>query len=434
MGSDLTKDQQHRLATWVSGNLGLSYPPERQADLARAFLRYAESKGEAPERLVEKLLDGAAYGEQLADLAPYLTVGETYFFREPATFQLLSAEILPALLQGRDLKQPTVLNIWSAGCCTGEEAYSLAIFVGHWLSALGAAAKVSVLGTDINQEFLEKARRAVYKSHSFRTRLAELACYEPYFERDGDSFRVRADIAGLVRFAIFNLAGEQELPSCDSPSAGFDLIICRNVLIYFSAEKQIAALKKLAARLAPGGYICLAPCEIPANLESDLPELERVEVGGRFFLRSVPAEKAGAAGSAGLTGSLETSFQALTLRYHLYVNTGRFQEAIACLNQYLASTEDSRALYLRALVEEQTGAVGEAEASFLRCLEQQPDFHMARFLLASGYLARGKRPQGVELLQHLRITLAQVERDSLLPFSEGITASALLSVIDSLLQ
>lgn len=433
MDAELTKDQQSRLAVWVSRNLGLSYPEKRQADLARAFLRYAEFKGEAPHRLLETILDGAASGEQLAELAPYLTVGETYFFREPAAFQLLTAEIFPDLLKGRDPRQPTVLNIWSAGCCTGEEAYSLAIFASRWLAALGSG-RVSVLGTDINPAFLEKARRAVYTSHSFRARLEESACYEPYFERDGECFRVRADIAALVRFASFNLAGEQDLSAVDSPSSGFDLIICRNVLIYFSYEKQIAALKKLAVRLAPGGYIWLAPCEIPANLDSALPQLEKVEVGGRFFLRSRKIQSGGAATMTGSADGPELSFQALALRYRLYVNTGRFEEAIACLNQYLSKIEDSRALYLRALVEEETGAVDKAEASFLECLARQPDFHMARFILASGYLTRGKRPRGLELLDELRQSLLQVERDSLLPFSEGITASELLSVIDSLLQ
>ena len=433
MEAELTKDQQSRLAVWVSGNLGLSYPAERQADLARAFLRYAEFKGEAPPRLLEKMLDGVPSSEQLAELAPYLTVGETYFFREPAVFELLTAEILPDLLKGRDSEAPTTLHIWSAGCCTGEEAYSLAISVSHWLAGMGSG-KVSVLGTDINPAFLDKARRAVYKSHSFRSRLEESACYEPYFERDGESLRVRGDIAALVRFAIFNLAGKQDLAAADSPAGGFDLIICRNVLIYFSAEKQIEALKKLAVRLAPGGYIWLAPCEIPANLESALPQLEKVEVGGRFFLRSRKIESAGSATITEGADRADLSFQALALQYRLYVNTGRFQEAIACLNQYLSKIEDSRALYLRALVEEDTGAVDKAEASFLECLGRQPDFHMARFLLASGYLTRGKRPKGLELLHELRQSLLQVERDSLLPFSEGITASELLSVIDSLLQ
>lgn len=433
MEAELTKDQQSRLAVWVSGNLGLSYPAERQGDLARAFMRYAEFKGEAPHRLLEKMVDGAASFEQLAELAPYLTVGETYFFREPAVFQLLSAEIFPDLLKGKEPGQPAVLNIWSAGCCTGEEAYSLAIFASHWLAGTGSG-KVSVLGTDINPSFLEKARRAVYKSHSFRARLEELACYEPYFEKDGECFRVRADIAALARFAIFNLAGEPELSAADSPAGGFDLIICRNVLIYFSAEKQIAALKKLAARLAPGGYIWLAPCEIPASLDKALPQLEKVEVGGRFFLRSRKIQSGSAATVTGSADSPELSFQALSLRYRLYVNTGRFHEAVACLNQYLSKFEDSRAFYLRALVEEETGAVDKAEASFLECLERQPDFYMASFLLASGYLTRGKRPKGLELLHELRQSLLKVERDSLLPFSEGITASELLSVIDSLLQ
>lgn len=185
-------------------------------------------------------------------LLELLTVGETYFFRDEGQMALLREQILPELIRQRS--EQRCLRIWSAACAGGEEAYSLAILVHQLLNARGDAPAwdVRILGTDIHQSVLKKARAGRYSAWSFR-RVAE-QLRQAYFSPHGEEWKIHSRIAALVNFQYGNLV-EDDFPSVALPAQHFDLIVCRNVFIYFDADTVTRISEKMAACLRPSGYL-----------------------------------------------------------------------------------------------------------------------------------------------------------------------------------
>lgn len=194
---------------------------------------------------LEALAQDAASGspDLVSRLAEAVPVGETYFFREPEHLRFLEEKMLPALAGGG-------LRAWSAGCATGEEAYSLSAC----LHAAGAGSP-EILGTDLSQQHLQTAQRGSYQSWSLRGS-GELY---PLFENAGGPvLQVRRELKESVRFLNHNLL--DPLP----PEEGlFDVIFCRNVLIYFTPEAARRALENLAGALAVDGLLFLGPADLP---------------------------------------------------------------------------------------------------------------------------------------------------------------------------
>ena len=205
------------------------------------------SRGVPAEALSKKAQ--LEFPELALRLAESVPVGETYFFRQPEHFRFLEEKVLPSL-------NPGPLKVWSAGCATGEEAYSLAAFL--FQKAACPPDEVDVLATDLSQKHLEVAREGLYGSWSFRGSGED---QYPVFEKEGaSSFRVRPEVKARVRFLAHNLL--KPLPEGVGP---FDLIFCRNVLVYFTPEAAEEALLHLTGALAPEGLLFLGPTDVPST-------------------------------------------------------------------------------------------------------------------------------------------------------------------------
>ncbi|MCJ2124629.1 CheR family methyltransferase [Methylobacterium sp. J-077] len=219
------------------------------------------------------LADCTAYAALLADrsrgegewsqLEAEITVGETFFFRYAEQFQALRETILPALIAARSLDR--TLRIWSAGCSTGAEPYSLAILVREALGDALPDWRVAILGTDISVEALATARAAEYGRWALRTMPPEerLRYFTrlppaPGIRREG-GYALRPEFRALVRFERGNLLSLVEPKS--PPGEGFDLVLCRNVLIYFEAETVAAVVRGLGRKLRPDGWLLLGHAE-----------------------------------------------------------------------------------------------------------------------------------------------------------------------------
>ncbi|MDP4025058.1 CheR family methyltransferase [Methylobacterium sp. NEAU 140] len=216
--------------------------------------------------------DCAAYAARLADpaagaaewerLEAEITIGETFFFRYAEQFQALRATILPGLIAAR--ADERALRVWSAGCSTGAEPYSLAILAHEALGAALPDWRVAILGTDISAEALAVARAAEYGRWALRTMPPEerLRYFTRLPPRPGalreGGYALRPEYRGLVRFERGNLLTLAE-PAAEP--ALHDLILCRNVLIYFDAETVAAVVRGLARRLRPGGWLLLGHAE-----------------------------------------------------------------------------------------------------------------------------------------------------------------------------
>ncbi|MDB4972661.1 MAG: methyltransferase, CheR-type [Myxococcaceae bacterium] len=187
-----------------------------------------------------------------------LTVPETYFFRDPPHYELLRREVLPTL--ARSSGREHVLELWSAGCATGEEPYSLAMLLEQEM----LSSRSHVLGTDVSQRALERAQAAVYSRWSMRATSAQ-DC-ERYFEPVGREYRLRERIRVRARFEQHSLTSPR-YPRPRSRRSGFDLILCRNVLIYFDPAATAATAQKLAASLSHGGWLMLGPSDPLLEIE-----------------------------------------------------------------------------------------------------------------------------------------------------------------------
>jgi chemotaxis protein methyltransferase CheR len=270
------------LLRWLGARTGLLQTPERrfgtEAAVRRAMGRAGVDDPDRYRSLVEA--DEGA----LDDLIGELTVGETYFFREPDQFDLLRRRVLPELLSLRDPDAP--LRIWSAGCATGEEAYSVAIL----LAEMGLAGRARVLATDLSRPSLAKAREGVYGAWSLRGDGAALA--RPYLHRRGARYVVDPAIRRLVTFEFLNLAADA-YPSFATGTWGMDVILCRNVLIYFDPATIRTTARRLCEALAPGGWLLTASADPPL---ADVAPFETELTGQGLFYRHRPVAAEGASG------------------------------------------------------------------------------------------------------------------------------------------
>jgi chemotaxis methyl-accepting protein methylase len=246
------------LARLAADLLGADLGTARAADLDRAV--------RAARDLAGGRLEAGALAGRLRAAPPddplrrafveALTISETHFFRIAGQFETLAERVLPALIVGR--RSTRRLRLWSAGCSTGEEAWTLAILLERLVPPGWDA---TVLATDVDESALERARRGVYGARSFRQTPPWVKAR--WFTARGDRLEVGPRLRRRVRFAPLNLVTDA-YPSFESGTSGIDLLLCRNVLIYFTPEARARTADRLARALAPGGWLAVAPAELSA--------------------------------------------------------------------------------------------------------------------------------------------------------------------------
>jgi chemotaxis protein methyltransferase CheR len=187
-----------------------------------------------------------------------VTTNETYFFREPAQLAAFTEEIIPDLLTRKSIRK---VRIWSAGCSSGEEPYSIAMLLqeaGYYSHAV-----FEIFASDINQAVLAKARRGQYRENAFRA--TDPAVRDRYFAREGDgSWRISDDIRNRVSFGRLNLYDEARV----SLLGHVDVIFCRNVIIYFDEASKRVVVGSFYNRLLDGGYLLLGHSESLISLST----------------------------------------------------------------------------------------------------------------------------------------------------------------------
>lgn len=248
----------------IIARTGHHYYTDKDDLLIERLRRRFRASGSADCAAYAALLSDGAQGEaEWARLEAEITVGETFFFRYAEQFQALRETILPALIETRASERS--LRIWSAGCSTGAEPYSLAILVRELLGEALPDWRVAILGTDISTEALATARAAEYGRWALRTTPPEdrLRYFTrlppaPGIRREG-GYALRPEFRSLVRFERGNLLTLAE-PGTPHGEA-FDLILCRNVLIYFDARTVSAVVRGLSCRLRDDGWLLLGHAE-----------------------------------------------------------------------------------------------------------------------------------------------------------------------------
>ncbi len=176
---------------------------------------------------------------------------ETYFFRDRGPFDLLSKHALPQLRQEREKTRR--ISIWSAGCSSGQEVYSLAMLFAE-KPDLWTGWTIDILGTDVSSAVIDRARDGSYTQFEVQRGLGINEMVR-WFEESGDGWRATEQLRRMVRFQVHNLLEQPPHPG------QFDIILCRNVLLYFSAEKRLAAFSRMTNALAEDGRLMLGAGE-----------------------------------------------------------------------------------------------------------------------------------------------------------------------------
>ncbi len=436
---DLDSSTYERFRTLIMERSGLHFPERRRMDLERG-LRQALARERCRDweeyyRLLESSPTGGQAWEQLIG---QVTVGETYFFRDRGQFDALRQHVLPEII-ARRRAQSRQLRIWSAGCASGEEPYSLAILLRELLPDL-AGWSITILATDLSRESLERARAGRYGEWSFREQGWEQA-RERYFTRHGKEWELSPAVREMVNLAYLNLV-EDAYPSLANNTVAFDLILCRNVTIYFTPEIIRRVVDQMHEALVDGGWLVVGHSEPSPTLyaqfevrtfpgtilyqkvakptQLDLSWLAAAEAARRVpptpaavpfpAGRVVATEKAAPAVAplppatppravptepAATPASLYAAAQAL-------LDQGRPDEALEQLQRVLQEApRHAQAHYLLGKIRANAGLWDEAQRWCQQALEQDPLLTEAHFLLGLIHVQQGNTEQALAAMKRV---------------------------------
>lgn len=366
----------------------------------RTHLRIAATGREAltalaERRMAELGLDLDGYLTALAESPPNagelesvtreLTVGESYFFRDPAQIDVLYKHIIPELVKKRSPLGE--LRVLSAGCASGEEPYTLAIALSECLPR-SAEWRVTITALDINTEFLRRAGAASYSEWSLRQ--APERIKQRYFAREGSRYQLSPEIRSRVRFHYANLAVDP-LPAPALGVIGMDLIFCRNVLYYFEHDARGRVIEGLARSLALGGFLVfghsdLVKPQVPLCRTVSFNDVVVFQRADRTLVASPPDsaprtpsafEPVAAVATPSEPVSEPAAFRDLAPVFEL-ANAGEFREAIAALDGVIRAHPELAAGHLlhAFLLAEQSEHAAALDA-FRRCLYLDPSLLLA---------------------------------------------------------
>lgn len=367
-------------------------------------------------------------------------VSETYFFREPKTFEAFEGKILGALQAERTAKEKKRLKIWSAGCSTGEEPYSIAIALRRRIPDLGDW-QVTILASDVDVKILEAARAARYGEWSFRQAPGWLK--KTYFhELQNRRYELREELRGMVEFFRLDLVADA-YPNPAQRTDDVDVIFCRNVLMYFSAEQVARVVDGFRSALHAGGYLIVAPAEASTRFFS---EFEAVNLDGVTLYRKpaavvaptikIPAfERAPRSAPPKPARNEPEALPDAASMARTCADQGRREEALAwCVRGLSAEPLDASLRYLRAMILQENGQHDEAIRELERVLYLDPRFAIAHFAIA-GLLRARRRVR--ESKRHLRAAQSLIEGcagGELIAESEGVSAGHLRAMIRTMLK
>ncbi|MDP2689812.1 MAG: CheR family methyltransferase [Deltaproteobacteria bacterium] len=487
IASGISREDLIFLSGLVSRRMGLHFPAERFDSLRDGIVKAAPDFGfsDAGE-FINWLKSSNLERQHIEALASRLTVGETYFFREKETFEALEGRILPELIESR--RESGALRVWSAGCSTGEEPYSVAILLKRLLQWHGKW-NITILATDINTGALKKAARGVYGQWSFRSAPEWVKRLYLTPTPEGE-YELSREIRKMVTFAYMNLA-EDIFPSLLNNTNAIDLIICRNVLMYFSSGLAQRIAENFSLCLAEGGWLIVNPTEAGPHLKLDklftharfngtaayrkkaqgpaetgnettppappanedtaadsalravapaaAPAKEPSSAGGGYakalemFGRGLYDEAAAALEALACEGPLDRKTAALLARAK--ASTGRLDEAAYwCEKAVRAEVLAPGPHYLLAAILQEKGLTEEALRSLKNAIYLDGKFIIAYFALGSLLLRLGEAAAAKKHLKAASELLSACEPDDIVPESEGITAARLSEIIDSVLD
>jgi chemotaxis protein methyltransferase CheR len=484
-----------QLSEFVASHFGLHFPRERWDDLERGVCAAAQERGcrHDLDRYVQGLSSFSLTQRQLEVLASRLTVGETYFFREKRSLEVLERDIVPELIRTR-AGLDRAIRIWSAGCATGEEPYSVAIVLSKLIAGLKRW-NIEILATDLNSKSLLKASGGIYGEWSFRG--VPPWVRGAYFEQAEEGrWAITPAIKKMVTFTQLNLM-DDTYPAVSNCPSGLDVILCRNVLMYLTPEGMRKVVRQLHRSLATDGWLIVSPTETSQELFSEFATVSFGDVtlyrksatrlpttlalpvfaGGRSSVQppewlfeapeptrtlsqqTIPKDSRNEArprntpppaisyGKAlalyeqgryedvervirALLSDDRTHASAMLLLARTYANQGKLPAALVLCDKAIAADKmAARAHYLRATILQEQGSLPEALLAFKQTVYAEPEFMLGHFALGSLALKQKRLKESERHFANLLLLLARYAPGDIVPESEGLSAGRLREMI-----
>ena len=488
MKGQVSKPVQDRILKAVDNKMALHFQEEHWQNLLKKLLPAAKDLGfEDMNGFVRYLELPELPIPELEILASHLTVGETYFWREPQSFKALELNILPKIIRKQRQGEKRI-RIWSAGCSSGEEAYSLAIALKRNIPDIKNW-NISILATDINSDALHKAQKAVYGSNSFRNAPKWLT--ENYFIKRKDGKReVIPEIKKMVTIKHLNLA-DGAFPSILNDTNARDIIFCRNVLMYFSKERAKNTISKLFQCLVDEGILVVSLSELSQELfeqfnclrlegttfyqrisykqvyppwfedqkmsfrnqNLDLPPVNGKLLGSskqnNARKKTAALDSYKPAASVKKVNSVEVTKKQTdnksvesagveddpVFRIKKLADQGDLKSAVnACEEAIKTNKVDARLRFLYANILQENGENDKAVESLNVAKYLDPKFILAYYSLANIYFQMGKIRQAKKDYENAISLLKDYKADEMIPESEGLTAGRIREIIQSTIK
>lgn len=201
--------------------------------------------------------------DEFDNLIDVFTINVSSFFRNSLAFEYITQKIVPNLFSAKTKANEDSIRIWSAGCSFGEEPYSMAIIINELLEKEAVSIQSTIFATDIDKKALLRADEGTYGINSISE--VKYGLLNKYFKKEGDKYKIDPEIKKKVQFSFYDMLNKNHLVPPDSIYGGFDIVLCRNVLIYFEPGYQKKIFNKLYKSLNQNAYLILGEAEVPVE-------------------------------------------------------------------------------------------------------------------------------------------------------------------------
>jgi chemotaxis protein methyltransferase CheR len=467
MNRNLTDIELSMVCEMIATRMGLHFPRERWAILSRSLASAAVEFGfQNMNGFIQWLLSSELNKDQILILASHLTISETYFWREPQVFTALTDSILPQLIRSKGKeKGERSIRIWSVGCSTGEEPYSIAIALQKAIPKIEDW-NITILATDINPGSINKAINGTYGAWSFRNSPAWLKS-NYFLHKENGQYEIIPEIKKMVTFTCLSLAEMSAISNINT----MDIIFCRNVLMYFTNDWINKISQNLFDSLSEDGWFVVSSSELSSQV---FPQFTPVNFPGAVLYRKgkngyahsfdVHSEempqplKPFNTSTPSTPSTHSTHFQPQPqplqpsstpfnplqqpqaipeetsadkiFAIRLLADQGHLEEALTACNGAIASYKLSSTLYfLRASILQELDKSSEAIVSLKQAIYIDPEYIVGHFALGNLFIRQGNTRNAERYFKNVLDLLSRCSNDDILPESEGLSAEYLREII-----
>lgn len=466
MNNSISKNVLKNVNDFIEAKFGLNFPEDRFNNLVRGLSNASKQKNIDIEKYINMILLNKLSEEELINLATWLTIGETYFFRDSKLFQVIREKILPDIINSRKYSNRS-LNIWSAACSSGEEAYSIAILIKELIPDYKNW-NIKITATDINQNSLNKAEKAIYSEWSFRG--VDLNLKNKYFYKVDDSYyRLKDDVVNLVKFNTLNLADNTYVLDNETIN-NVDIIFCRNVLMYFSKEQAHKIINRFYNIIKNGGWLIGAPTEnlyfndtsfIPINMDgvflynkdtkessiikqfdNDIKKTNiiiennveinysKLEVDKNRTVKNIIVS---AKEETNISMEEKVDLDEFEAKCRLLANEGNLEDALEWCHKAISKYKMNPGYYhLIANIHQELGNISDAILALKKAIYINSDFIMAYFDLGNLNLKEEKYKEAFKNFRNVHMLLNNLNENDVIPHSDEMTVGMLKQIIDNI--